>query len=123
MVKTERRNMTVKYYVEILYLDEYIVDFMDEMSAEYIEERYSETYDSPAEYDFEIEIDVVDDIMESIVSETIHMLDYEIEDGDDKDTIVKLLEDEIEGAMDEFDFDADTEILTLKISIEYDGNR
>ena len=123
MVKTERRNMTVKYYVEILYLDEYIVDFMDEMNVEYIQECYPATYDSPAEYDFEIESDVVDDIMESIMSETIYKLEYEIGNGDDKDTIVKLLEDEIEGAMDEFDFDADTEILTLKISIEYDGNR
>lgn len=122
MVKTERRNMTVKYYVEILYLDEYIVDFMDEMSAEYIEERYPATYDSPAEYDIEIENDEQEEIVQCIVNDTLNKLEYEI-DASDENTIIGLLEDEIYNQIEQYDFDADTEILTLKISIEYDGNR
>lgn len=122
MVKTERRNMTVKYYVEILYLDEYIVDFMDEMSAEYIEECYSETYNSLAEYDIEIENDEQEEIVQCIINDTLNKLEYEI-DANDENTVIGLLEDEIYNQIEQYDFDADTEILTLKISIEYDGSR
>lgn len=122
MVKTERRNMTVKYHVDILYFDEYIVDFMDEMSSEYIEESYPATYDSPAEYDIEIENDEQEEIVQCIVNDTLNELEYEI-DASDENTIIGLLEDEIYNQIEQYDFDADTEILTLKISIEYDGNR
>ena len=122
MVKTERKNMTVKYHVDILYFDEYIVDFMDEMSAEYIEERYPATYDSPAEYDIEIENDEQEEIVQCIVNDTLNKLEYEI-DASDENTIIGLLEDEIYNQIEQYDFDADTEILNLKISIEYDGNR
>lgn len=122
MVKTERRNMTVKYYVEILYLDEYIVDFMDEMNVEYIQECYPATYDSPAEYDIEIENDEQEEIVQCIVNDTLNKLEYEI-DASDENTIIGLLEDEIYNQIEQYDFDAHTEILTLKISIEYDGNR
>lgn len=122
MVKTERRNMTVKYYVEILYLDEYIVDFMDEINVEYIQECYPATYDSPAEYDIEIENDEQEEIVQCIVNDTLNKLEYEI-DASDENTIIGLLEDEIYNQIEQYDFDADTEILTLKISIEYDGNR
>lgn len=122
MVKTERRNMTVKYYVEILYLDEYIVDFMDEMNVEYIQECYPATYDSPAEYDIEIENDEQEEIVQCIVNDTLNKLEYEI-DASDENTIIGLLEDEIYNQIEQYDFDADTEILTLKISIEYDGSR
>lgn len=122
MVKTERRNMTVKYYVEILYLDEYIVDFMDMINVEYIQECYPATYDSPAEYDIEIENDEQEEIVQCIVNDTLNKLEYEI-DASDENTIIGLLEDEIYNQIEQYDFDADTEILTLKISIEYDGNR
>lgn len=114
--------MTVKYYVEILYLDEYIVDFMDEMSAEYIEECYSETYNSLAEYDIEIENDEQEEIVQCIINDTLNKLEYEI-DANDENTVIGLLEDEIYNQIEQYDFDADTEILTLKISIEYDGSR
>lgn len=122
MVKTERRNMTVKYYVEILYLDEYIVDFMDMINVEYIQECYPATYDSPAEYDIEIENDEQEEIVQCIVNDTLNKLEYEI-DASDENTIIGLLEDEIYNQIEQYDFDADTEILNLKISIEYDGNR
>ena len=122
MVKTERRNMTVEYHVDILYFDEYIVDFMDEMSSEYIEESYPATYDSPAEYDIEIENDEQEEIVQCIVNDTLNKLEYEV-DASDENTIIGLLEDEIYSQIEQYDFDADTEILTLKISIEYDGNR
>lgn len=122
MVKTERKNMTVKYSVEILYFDEYIVDFMDEMSAEYIEEAYSETYDSPTEYDIEIENDEQDEIVQCIVNDTLNKLEYEI-DANDENTIIGLLEDEIYNQIEQYDFDADTKILNINISIEYDGSR
>ncbi len=122
MVKTERRNMTVKYYVEILYLDEYIVDFMDMINVEYIQECYPATYDSPAEYDIEIENDEQEEIVQCIVNDTLNKLEYEI-DASDENTIIGLLEDEIYNQIEQYDFDADTEILTLKISIEYDGSR
>lgn len=114
--------MTVEYHVDILYFDEYIVDFMDEMSSEYIEESYPETYDSPAEYDIEIENDEQEEIVQCIVNDTLNELEYEI-DASDENTIIGLLEDEIYNQIEQYDFDADTEILTLKISIEYDGNR
>lgn len=122
MVKTERGNMTVKYYVEILYLDEYIVDFMDMINVEYIQECYPATYDSPAEYDIEIENDEQEEIVQCIVNDTLNKLEYEI-DASDENTIIGLLEDEIYNQIEQYDFDADTEILTLKISIEYDGSR
>ena len=122
MVKTERRNMTVEYHVDILYFDEYIVDFMDEMSSEYIEESYPETYDSPAEYDIEIESDEIEEIVQCIINDTLNNLVCKIDENDEY-KIIALLEDEIYSQIEQYDFDADTEILNLKISIEYDGNR
>ena len=122
MVKTERKNMTVKYHVDILYFDEYIVDFMDEMSSEYIEESYPETYDSPAEYDIEIESDEKEEIVQCIINDTLNNLVCKIDENDEY-KIIALLEDEIYSQIEQYDFDADTEILNLKISIEYDGNR